>query len=85
MPTYEYECQSCNQRFEKFQNMTDKPVRSCPQCDGSVRRLLGAGSAVIFRGSGSGRAVGGRDATRCGRDNPCCGRAAPCNAPPCDH
>ena len=82
MPTYEYECQSCGERFEKFQSMTDKPVRSCPQCGGPVRRLLGAGGAVILRGSG--RPVGEGSATRCGRVNPCCGRAAPCDAPPCD-
>ncbi len=52
MPTYEYECQRCGIRFELFQNMTDKPRRRCPECRGGVRRLLGAGAGLLFKGSG---------------------------------
>jgi putative FmdB family regulatory protein len=52
MPTYEYECRRCEHTFEAFQNMTDKPLRTCPECGGRVRRLIGAGSGVIFKGSG---------------------------------
>ena len=53
MPTYEYECNRCGHSFERFQSMTDKPVRTCPECKGrSVRRLIGAGAAIIFKGSG---------------------------------
>ncbi len=52
MPTYEYECRQCGHAFEAFQNMTDKPLRKCPECGGRVRRLIGAGAGVIFKGSG---------------------------------
>ena len=53
MPTYEYECNRCGHAFERFQSMTDKPVRTCPACKGrSVRRLIGTGAAIIFKGSG---------------------------------
>lgn len=52
MPTYEYECQKCNHRFEKFQSITEAPVKTCPKCKGRVKRLLGTGSGIIFKGSG---------------------------------
>lgn len=52
MPTYEYECSKCAKRFEKFQSMTDKPVKKCPKCGGRVERLIGTGSGIIFKGSG---------------------------------
>jgi len=52
MPTYEYECTECGHRFEKFQKMTDKPLSKCPQCKGKVRRLIGLGGGVIFKGPG---------------------------------
>jgi len=53
MPTYDYECDACGHRFEQFQPITAKPVRKCPKCGKSkVRRLIGSGAGVIFRGSG---------------------------------
>ena len=52
MPTYEYECEGCGHRFERFQAITDEPLRKCPACGGKVRRLIGAGAGVIFKGSG---------------------------------
>lgn len=52
MPTYEYECDKCGHKFEAFQTMTAKPVKKCPECGGKVTRLLGAGSGIIFKGSG---------------------------------
>jgi len=53
MPTYEYECAACGHRFEEFQMISDKPLRTCPECKRrKLRRLIGAGSAVIFKGSG---------------------------------
>jgi putative FmdB family regulatory protein len=52
MPTYEYECTACGYRFEKFQSITAPAVKRCPQCGKSVRRLLGIGAGVIFKGSG---------------------------------
>ena len=52
MPTYEYECQKCGHQFEQFQSIMAKPLRSCPACRGKVKRLLGAGAGIIFKGSG---------------------------------
>ena len=52
MPTYEYECRSCQHRFEKFQSMSEAPVRVCPACGGSVRRVIGGGMGLIFKGPG---------------------------------
>ncbi|MFH1277471.1 MAG: FmdB family zinc ribbon protein [Candidatus Eisenbacteria bacterium] len=52
MPTYEYECQRCGHRFERFQSMTDEPVKRCPECRGKVNRLLSGGAGFIFKGSG---------------------------------
>jgi putative FmdB family regulatory protein len=52
MPTYEYECRACQHRFEKFQSMSEDPVRVCPACGGSVRRVIGGGMGIIFKGPG---------------------------------
>ena len=52
MPTYEYECRKCGHRFERFQSMTAKPLRSCPRCRGRVQRLVGTGAGILFKGSG---------------------------------
>jgi len=53
VPTYEYECAACKHRFERFQSITSDPVRTCPECGKRrVRRLLGRGGAVLFKGSG---------------------------------
>jgi len=52
MPTYEYECQKCHHRFELFQSIKDEPKKTCPKCRGRVKRLLGTGAGLIFKGSG---------------------------------
>ena len=52
MPTYEYECRTCGYVFERVQNMSDDPVRDCPECGQAVRRNIFGGSGVIFKGSG---------------------------------
>ncbi|TWT40959.1 Zinc ribbon domain protein [Phycisphaerae bacterium RAS1] len=53
MPTYEYECDRCQHRFEEFQPITAAPLTKCPACKKkALRRLLGAGAGVIFKGSG---------------------------------
>ena len=52
MPTYDYECKSCGHTFEKFQSITARPLRKCPRCGAPVRRLIGTGAGVIFKGSG---------------------------------
>jgi putative FmdB family regulatory protein len=52
MPTYEYECTKCGHTFETLQHISDKPLSKCPQCKGSLRRLINGGLGVIFKGSG---------------------------------
>ncbi len=60
MPTYEYHCLKCEKNFEVFQSMKDNAFKTCPevQCQvspwghGEVKRLLGTGAGLIFKGSG---------------------------------
>ena len=52
MPTYEYECEACGEKFEIFQSIKAEPIKKCPKCGKKVRRLIGAGAGVIFKGSG---------------------------------
>lgn len=60
MPTYDYSCTKCGQNFEAFQSMRDEAFRECPKelCrlpkwgHGKVKRLLGTGAGIIFKGGG---------------------------------
>lgn len=52
MPTYEYKCKDCGKKFEAFQSMTDDPLTECKFCSGDVKRLIGTGAGIIFKGSG---------------------------------
>ena len=53
MPTYEYVCKNCGYEFEKFQQMTEDHLKTCPECGkDALKRKIGAGSGVIFIGSG---------------------------------
>ena len=53
MPTYEYECRECGHRFERFQKISDNPVRKCPECGRlRARRLISAGGGLVFKGPG---------------------------------
>jgi putative FmdB family regulatory protein len=53
MPTYDYKCDACGHQFERFQSITAAPIRKCPSCGKSkVRRLIGPGAGLIFKGSG---------------------------------
>lgn len=53
MPTYDYVCDACKHAFEEFQSIMAKPMRKCPKCKANkLRRLIGAGAGIIFKGSG---------------------------------
>lgn len=52
MPTYEYECKRCNNHFEVFQNISAEPLKECSKCGGELKRVIGAGAGIIFKGSG---------------------------------
>lgn len=51
MPIYEYECESCRNVFEITQRMTDDPLSSCPDCDGSVKKIVSR-SSFLLKGGG---------------------------------
>ncbi len=52
MPTYEYKCTKCGILFELVQRMSDAPISTCGECGGKVKRLIGTGAGIIFKGSG---------------------------------
>ncbi len=53
MPTYDYKCDACGHAFEKFQSIKADPLKVCPNCgQETVRRLIGMGAGLIFKGSG---------------------------------
>jgi putative FmdB family regulatory protein len=52
MPMYEYQCESCSNRFERIQKFSDPPIDTCPKCGkGPVRKLISS-PAIQFKGSG---------------------------------
>lgn len=53
MPTYEYKCRACGHTFERFQRISDSPVRTCPECrKRKVERLISVGGGIVFKGPG---------------------------------
>ena len=53
MPTYDYVCDGCQHGFELFQPITAAHKRKCPECGRlKLRRLIGPGAAIVFKGSG---------------------------------
>ncbi len=53
MPTYDYVCEACGDTFEHFQSMSSNILRTCQKCKKrKLRRLIGSGAGVIFKGSG---------------------------------
>lgn len=51
MPTYDYVCETCGNRFEEWQKITDEPTRICPACGGPVHRVIYP-VGLVFKGSG---------------------------------
>jgi len=88
MPTYEYECEKSGKRFDFFhKSMNDKPLKTCPECGGPVRRLISSQAGIIFKGTGFYATDYAKSSTRntpaCGNERTCCGRDNPCGTPPC--
>ena len=53
MPTYDYVCEACDHAFELFQSIKEDAKRKCPECGKpKLRRLIGPGAAIVFKGSG---------------------------------
>ncbi len=66
MPAYEYECAACSHHFERRQKMSEAPLRDCPECGGSVKRLISGGAGAISKGSS-----GSSEKMSCGMDGAC--------------
>ncbi|MEW5923307.1 MAG: zinc ribbon domain-containing protein [Candidatus Zixiibacteriota bacterium] len=52
MPTYQYRCTKCGNEFEKFQSISDDPVKVCPDCKGYTERIITGGVGFVLKGSG---------------------------------
>ena len=53
MPTYDYICDGCGHEFEAFESIKADPQTECPECRrGKLRRKIGPGAAILFKGSG---------------------------------
>jgi putative FmdB family regulatory protein len=84
MPTYEYECDTCGLKFERRQAITEQPITVCPECRGTVQRLISGGAGFILRSSMNSRA--GAPAKWCSLElalRTCCGREERCGQPAC--
>lgn len=68
MPTYEYVCDACESRFERFQKISDPPVKKCPACGArEARRIISPGAGLLFKGPGFYATDYRKDASRPGK------------------
>jgi putative FmdB family regulatory protein len=51
MPVYSYKCKNCGYQFDQRQRMSDAPLKECPVCEGTVRRIVNS-VGIVFKGSG---------------------------------
>ena len=85
MPAYEYECAACSHHFERRQKMSDPPISACPECGGSVKRLISGGAGAISKG-GSHAGNFSEAGSGCGLGGPCRGQGGGCaNREFCEH
>ena len=55
MPTYDYICKKCDEKFEHFQSMSSPSLKVKPGClveNCEVVRIISGGTGLIFKGSG---------------------------------
>ena len=74
MPAYEYLCDACACRFERRQKMSDAAIDTCPECGGSVRRLISGGAGAITKGSSAPQAMCASGGPGCGQGQACANR-----------
>ncbi len=81
MPTYEYLCENCGNQFEKEQRISEEPLKNCPSCDGTVKRLISTGNFIL---KGSGWYVTDYSRSSSGNDSKpsTCGESPACNSCP---
>lgn len=51
MPTYQYRCTECGEDLEVVQKFSDDPLKVCPACQGSLRKVFSP-VGIVFKGSG---------------------------------
>jgi len=51
VPTYEYACKKCGERFDVVQSFSDKTLSKHPGCGGDVQKVFHP-AGIIFKGSG---------------------------------
>ena len=78
MPAYEYQCEACACRFEQRQKMSERAIESCPECGGTVRRLISGGAGMISKGSSQHSSGYPEAQSACGLGGSCCGQGAGC-------
>jgi putative FmdB family regulatory protein len=79
MPAYDYLCEACACQFERRQKMSEPAVKTCPECGGSVKRLISGGAGAITKGDGSHSGGHPEANSGCGFGGPCCGQGGACN------
>lgn len=82
MPTYEYECESCGNRFERREPISALALTTCPTCGGQVRRVI-SGGLPLNTGGGAHR----QRKESCSWNetgSTCCGRDTRCATPSCE-
>ena len=91
MPTYEYQCQRCRKRSDVRQEITAKPLTKCAKCGGRLKRLMGSGGGLLFKGAGfyatDYRSAGYKASEKAEKSTPasgsCSGAPASCAKPGC--
>lgn len=82
MPVYEYECNECRKVFEIQQKMADKPLTSCPECAGDLKKLMSMSSFQLKGGGwyadGYSSTSGGAASKPAGNSAPACGSGGGC-------
>jgi len=81
MPSYEYKCVKCGLKFERRQAMNDEPLTECPECKGSVQRVVSGGAGFIMKGGDSCGNTQSCSLEETGMT--CCGSTERCGKPQC--
>lgn len=49
--TYDYGCEKCQKTFEIEQKITEEPLTECPECKGTIKRLISK-TSFLLKGKG---------------------------------
>jgi putative FmdB family regulatory protein len=51
MPTYEYACAKCGERFDVYQSFSEEPLKKHSGCGGKLTKVFGP-VGIVLKGSG---------------------------------